>query len=64
MSLRLKEMRMNRGMSQLQLSKKSGISRSYISEIEHGIYDPSKVICKLCKALDCTPNDLIDCGGV
>ncbi|MDF2578374.1 MAG: Helix-turn-helix domain [Chlamydiales bacterium] len=63
MSLRLREVRMARHQSQLTLGKSTGISRSYISEMENGRYDPTTgTICRLCKALNCTPNDLIDCG--
>lgn len=46
-------------MSQLQLSKRAGFARSYISELEAGKYDPSKTIVKLCIALECEPNELI-----
>lgn len=59
MSLRLKELRRRKKLSQRQLSKMAGVSRSYISELEAGIYDPSKVIVKLCVALKCEPNELI-----
>lgn len=65
MKIKLEQIRKQRKMSQLQLSKKTGIARSYISEIENGIYKNvgAEIICKLAKALNCTPNDLIDCGG-
>jgi transcriptional regulator with XRE-family HTH domain len=64
MKFRLAEMREKRNKSQLWLSQKTGVSRSYVSEVETGKYNPSiKMICKFCKALNCTPNDLIDCGG-
>lgn len=59
MPLDLERVRKQRKMSQLQLSKKTGIARSYISELESGKYDPSKTICKLCIALECEPNELI-----
>jgi len=61
MALRLRELRRARGWSQCKLAKKSDTARSYISELESGRYDPTKTICKLCRALGCTPNDLIDC---
>jgi transcriptional regulator with XRE-family HTH domain len=62
MKLRLAEVRKRRKVSQLQLSKKAGISRSYVSEMETGKYNPSlPMLCKICKILNCTPNDLIDC---
>ncbi|MDF2889751.1 MAG: Cro/C1-type DNA-binding domain [Clostridia bacterium] len=62
MKLKISEIRMRRHWNQSRLAKESGIARSYISELERGLYDPNlKTICKLCKALGCTPNDLIDC---
>lgn len=63
MKLRLKEVRERRNWSQGKLSILSGVARHHISELESGYYMPkANTICKLCKALDCTPNDLIDCG--
>ena len=48
------------GISQKRLSKESGVSRSYIIEIEEGKYNVSiSILCELCKVLKCTPNDLI-----
>jgi len=62
MKIRLKELRNEKGWTQEQLADASGVGRSYISEIESGIYNPTAdIICKLCKALNCTPNDLIQC---
>lgn len=59
--INLERIRRSRRMSQAELSRRSGISRSYISSIEQGKYVPSAyVICQLCYALQCTPNDLID----
>jgi len=59
--LNLKSIRKSKKVSQLQLSKRSGISRSYICELEHDVYtNPGlDVVCKLCKILDVTPNELI-----
>lgn len=58
---KLKRYRLSNNMSQLELSKISGISRNYISEIESGIYTNISIfyVCNLCKALKITPNDLI-----
>lgn len=49
-------------MSQRTLSVKSGVSRSYICELEQGKYDrPSIfVICSLAMALECTLDDLVN----
>ncbi|MDF2892525.1 MAG: Helix-turn-helix domain [Clostridia bacterium] len=62
MKLRLKEVREIRGWSQGKLAIYSGVARHHISELESGYYMPkADTICKLCRALGCTPNDLIDC---
>lgn len=59
--LNLKEIRLRKGLSQVQLSKKSGVSQSYISELENDGYNcTAHIICDLCQALEVTPNDLID----
>ena len=57
----LKRYRLSKRVSQFELGKLSGVSRSYISEIESGIYSNISlyIICNLCKALTITPNDLI-----
>ena len=57
----LERIRRSKRLSKLELSKSSGVSRSYISEMESNKYSnlSLEVICKLCKALEITPNDLI-----
>jgi transcriptional regulator with XRE-family HTH domain len=60
--INLKELRETKEYSKSQLSELSGVSVSYISEIEAGKYHPTDdIICKLCKALNCMPNDLVKC---
>lgn len=62
MKIKLEEVRMKKGWSQRKLSLISGVSRSYISQIESGQYIPTAdILCKLSKALECTINDLVDC---
>jgi len=64
MKLKLRELRRQKRMSQQKLSMKSGVAKGYISQIEKGQYKPTiDIICKLCNALGCTPNDLLDCKG-
>jgi putative transcriptional regulator len=64
MILRLEKVRSDKNITQKELSIMSGLSKSYISELESGKYSSTiKVICKLCKALGCTPNDLVKCEG-
>lgn len=57
----IKKFRLNNNFSNKKLSKISGLSRSYIFELEKGVYEnvSINVLCKLCKALKVTPNDLI-----
>lgn len=57
----LKNIRKERGMTQDELSKASGISRNSISEIETDVHSNTTiyVLCQLCRALKLTPNDII-----
>lgn len=57
----LKQYRLNKGWNGKELGLKSGVARGYITEMENGKYtNPSiEVVCKLCMALEITPNDLI-----
>jgi transcriptional regulator with XRE-family HTH domain len=58
--VRLQEVRKKQGISLSKLSKISGISASYLSELEKGKYEAteSKII-RLSLALGITPNDLL-----
>ena len=58
---KIKRLRVLNNYSNLEFSKISGLSRSYISELEKGVYENIgiNIICKLCKALKVTPNELI-----
>lgn len=59
--LNLKKIRLDKKITQKQLSEKSGVSQSYISEIESkGYICTVYILCRLCKALGVTPNELID----
>lgn len=61
-TLKTKEFRELNNISLKDLSKISGVSRGYLSDIEHGNYKNPGVLVvgKLCKALNTTPNDLIN----
>lgn len=49
----IKEIRIKKNLSQKQLSKISGVSKSYIGEIETNIKMPSiLILCKLSDALE------------
>ncbi|UAY55693.1 helix-turn-helix domain-containing protein [Arachidicoccus terrestris] len=57
---KLKEARIEKGISQEDLSINSGLDRSYISMLERGKRNPTLlVIFKLCQTLDISPNLLI-----
>lgn len=58
--LNLKYYRLKRGLNISELSRMSGVSRPFISQIESKKHIPRvDVVCKLCKALDITPDELI-----
>lgn len=50
-----------KNLSSYGLALKSGIEKGYISQLKDGIKENPgmKVICKLCKALGISPNELI-----
>lgn len=62
MVLKIQKFRKEMNLSISKLSYKSKVARGYITELEQGKYvNPGlTTICKLCKALKVTPNDLID----
>lgn len=59
--LNLKQIRQKKEYSVSKLSRLSGVSRPYITQLENDIYNnPTvEVICKLCRALEVSPNDII-----
>lgn len=55
----LREIRRQRGISQLELSKRSSVSYGYISELENNVKSPTiNTICRLSRALECKPEEL------
>ena len=58
----LEKYRKEKGYSVRQLSIQSGVSRTYITGIEEGVYDNPgvKIICALCRTLKISPNDIIE----
>lgn len=60
-STNLKNIRLEKGFSQSKLSQLSGIGRTTISDIENDRHSNTTifVLCRLCKALEITPNELI-----
>lgn len=56
----LRRMRHAQGVSQDELAYKAGVSRSYLSQIEKGVFHVSlKVIGRLAKALDVEPAEFL-----
>jgi transcriptional regulator with XRE-family HTH domain len=56
----LKEIRMQKELSQEELSLQAGLDRSYISMVERGKRNPTLlVIFKICEVLEILPHNLI-----
>ena len=56
---KMKEARLERGLSQAELAKLIGVSRQTINMIENGDYNPTIALCvKICKTLGKTLDDL------
>ena len=57
--MKIKNRRLELGMTQLELSEKSGVSQEYISVLENGKRNPSFIaIVHLCSALHMTTDEL------
>lgn len=57
---RVRELRKERGLSQIELAAKVGIDRSYMGFLERGERNPSlEVIAKIADALSVTPDELL-----
>lgn len=61
MRVDVKSYRMKRGLSQAELSRKSGVPQPMISEIESGVaqYPQINTLYKLSRALRCSVDDFI-----
>ena len=59
LSSKLKLMRKQKGLTQLELAKKIGVSESYICQIENGKMISIRKLGRLAKALGCEPKDLL-----
>ena len=58
--IRIKEIRERVGMTQVELSEKSGISQEHISRIENGKFSPNvKTADKLAEAMGVTLMDIL-----
>jgi transcriptional regulator with XRE-family HTH domain len=57
---RVKTLRTELGISQESMALEAGIDRTYASQIERGISNPSlRVICALAEVLEVDPTDLL-----
>jgi len=59
LSSKLKLKRTQKGLTQLELAKKIGVSESYICQIENGKMISIKKLDKMAKALGCEPKDML-----
>ena len=59
--LKIKEIRINRGLTQKELSKLSGISESYIGDLERNEKEPTiSILCRIAKALEVDIKELFN----
>ena len=60
LALRVKSLRLGLGMSQEAMALEAGIDRTYASQIERGVSNPSlRVICAVAEILGVEPSDLL-----
>jgi transcriptional regulator with XRE-family HTH domain len=60
LALNVRELRLNRGLSQEAMALEAEIDRTYASQIERGISNPSlRVICSIAEVLKVEPTDLL-----
>jgi transcriptional regulator with XRE-family HTH domain len=60
LTMRLKRLREERGLTQERLAKQAGVSHGYLARLEIGMHDPSlNTLAKLAKALKVTVSDLV-----
>ena len=60
LSVRLKRLREERGLTQEKLAKRSGVSHGYLARLEIGMHDPSlSTLAKLAKALKVPVAELV-----
>jgi transcriptional regulator with XRE-family HTH domain len=56
----VKRLRKGAGITQEELAFKAGIDRTYASQIERAVANPSLgIICQIADALDCKPEELL-----
>jgi transcriptional regulator with XRE-family HTH domain len=56
----VQRLRLDHGWSQDELAEQSGLHRTYVSQVERGVRNPTlMIIAKLAKALGVPPSDLL-----
>ncbi len=61
MKIKIKEIRENKNMTLLELSEKTGISKSHLNYIERGIKEPTlSVLVKIASALEVHESELYE----
>lgn len=61
MNVKVKKLREAKGWTQTRLARESGVSQTYISELEAGKSAPTiPIVYKLARALGVKPSDLLD----
>lgn len=57
--LKIKEIRIEKGLTQVELARKANISQSYLSELESNKKSPTlRQLCKIAEALNVRPDEL------
>lgn len=57
---RIRDLRKRAGLSQLEISKRTGIHRPVVSRIERGIHEPDlNTVARLCDAIGCKLRDVL-----
>ena len=58
---KIKDLRKKKGLTQMELSKRANISRSYLADVERNRYNPSiETLKAVAKALDTTPDYIME----
>jgi transcriptional regulator with XRE-family HTH domain len=60
LAVKVKQLRKSAGITQEDLAFKAGIDRTYASQIERAVANPSLgIICQIADALNCKPEELL-----
>lgn len=58
--VRIREIRIEKEITQMELARKAEMSQSYLSELEHNKKSPTlRELCKIAEALNVKPGDLV-----